>query len=104
MATCKDCIHYEVCLNGICDEYFTEDTPQDLKVMFSPIGCENFKNKADFVEVPCRCKDCKHWQKYNNTAGAGNCMYKEFAFNYANEHTFNPITLPTHYCGYGERK
>ena len=86
--TCKDCIHYEVCLNGICDEYFTEDTPQDLKVMFSPIGCETFKNKADYVEVPCRCKGCK----YANEDGTI-CRYD-----------IGRAVEPDHFCSYGERK
>lgn len=59
MATCKDCIHYEVCIDYVCDEHFTKETNQTTREMFSPIGCENFKNKADFVKV-VRCKDCTH--------------------------------------------
>jgi hypothetical protein len=27
--------------------------------------CDYFKNKADFVEIPCRCKDCDHFINYN---------------------------------------
>ena len=41
--TCKDCIHYDVCQFHIDEE--TKMTVNE---------CENFKNKADFVEV----KDC----------------------------------------------
>ena len=58
MATCKDCIHYEVGIDYVCDEHFAKETNQTTREMFSPIGCENFKNKADFVEV-VRCKDCE---------------------------------------------
>ena len=50
------------------------------------------------------CKECEYWQKYNNTAGAGDCLRKEYSFTYGNERTFNPITMPTHFCSYGERK
>ena len=46
MASCKDCIHYDVCTIW-CGGAVT-----------IPTGCDYFKNKADFVEIPCRCKDC----------------------------------------------
>lgn len=51
MATCKDCIHKELCnTHGYIDA--------------DECGC--FKNKADFVEV-VRCRKCKYqdecWQK-----------------------------------------
>lgn len=58
---------------------------------------------ADVVSV-VRCKDCKHWKKYENTAGTGYCKKREFSFEYGNEHTFKPITMPDFYCGYGERR
>lgn len=58
---------------------------------------------ADVVPV-VRCKDCKHWKKYENTTGAGYCKKREFSFEYGNEHTFNPITMPDFYCSHGERR
>lgn len=58
---------------------------------------------ADVVPV-VMCKDCKYWKKYENTAGAGCCKKREFSFEYGNEHTFNPITMPDFYCSYGERR
>lgn len=64
--TCKDCIHYEVCKDTVSDENWREDTPKEIKEMFSPNGCEYFKNKADFVEI-VRCKDCKWWDKKENS-------------------------------------
>lgn len=55
MFTCKDCVHLPICdafeLNGISK--------------ISASQCAYFKNKADFVEIPCRCKDCDHFNKYN---------------------------------------
>jgi hypothetical protein len=48
MATCKECIHCDICEK---DETLTEfDENQSAY-------CKGFKNKTDFVEV-VRCKDC----------------------------------------------
>ena len=49
--TCKDCIHYCLCKDTLADENWREDTPQEIKDMYSPKGCEIFKNKEDFKEV-----------------------------------------------------
>jgi hypothetical protein len=45
--TCKDCLSYEACMKWT-DCWLDTDRA---------CNCENFKNKADFVEV-VRCKDC----------------------------------------------
>lgn len=43
MKTCKNhCIHYPVCKDTIADENWSDDTPEAVKQMFSPIGCANF--------------------------------------------------------------
>lgn len=91
MATCKDYIHYEVCQDGVCDECFTEETPKTVREMYSPLGCETFKNKADFVEV-VRCKDCKYWR----TEHGGFCEASNALSEVNNENN--------DYCSYGERK
>lgn len=41
--TCKDCIHYEVC----CDEYEISHAEY----------CNNFKDKAKYIELPCKVGD-----------------------------------------------
>ena len=54
--TCKDCLHYDACLdNQVCGEFefVTNVNYEDMKEW-----CGSFKNKADFVEV-VRCRDCK---------------------------------------------
>ena len=43
MATCKDCIHYEV-----CQYHITEETKMTVA------ECGRFKNKADYIEKPCK--------------------------------------------------
>ena len=50
MATCKDCIHYDICLdNG--DDAAKQNAPNAEK------ECDFFKATADVVEV-VRCKNC----------------------------------------------
>jgi hypothetical protein len=49
--TCNDCIHYDVCPKPYYGEKLCCNDVEER--------CENFKNKADFVEV-VRCGKCKH--------------------------------------------
>ena len=46
--TCKDCVHYERCI----------DWCEDFGVQLKGTGCSFFKNKVDIVEV-VKCKDCE---------------------------------------------
>ena len=91
--SCKDCIHYDVCLiveisaNKDEEDYYTE------------FGCDDFKNKADFVEVKCRCKDCKYY-RFRSLFGKVRM--------WCDKHTYDedePIYVkPDDFCSYGERK
>lgn len=60
MATCKDCVHYEVCKGYLieCAEH------GEAEKILNP--CANFKNKADFVEV-------KHGEWANTDEGEYMC-------------------------------
>ena len=42
--TCKNCVHYDVCLLGACIKGITGT-------------CLNFKDKSRFIELPCRVGD-----------------------------------------------
>ena len=59
MATCKckDCIHNTICKAytgvGIDTKYDDNDT------------CELFKSNSHYVEIPCYCKECEHFNNYN---------------------------------------
>ena len=76
--SCKDdCIHYNV-----CNYHIDEETP------FEVTECNNFKNKADFVEV-VRCKDCKH--RKNGIQGYY-CDLTDF------------LIKDDDFCSYGERR
>lgn len=96
MATCKECLHNEVCSGftptdldsdvfDYCQKGITEEIPDIEK------RCSGFKNAADVVEV-VRCKDCQYscfirsCSKYECRKGCG-------ALKYA-----------TDFCSYGERK
>ena len=79
MVTCKDCIHYDICifhLNGNENEQ-----------------CKQFLKTADVVEV-VRCKDCKHW---------GGVTYGQICRKYSGADT-KVCTEIDHYCSYGERR
>ena len=55
--TCYACIHDKVCSKPYCGNDIACNNVEEL--------CENFKNKADFVEVSCRCGDCKNYNNHN---------------------------------------
>ena len=54
--TCKDCDRRIVC------RYYTQWANVE---QIETDRCQYFKNKADFVEIPCRCKECEHFNNYN---------------------------------------
>ena len=54
MSTCKECIHTDVCTLPF----------NKSEVEFAHV-CHHFKNKADFVKILCRCKECEHFINYN---------------------------------------
>lgn len=56
MATCKDCVHFEV-----CREY-----AEGLEQLLTCHGCEDFKDRSRFVELPCKLGDTVY---YFNSAG-----------------------------------
>jgi hypothetical protein len=55
--TCKDCIGYKFCSRGRNGQ--TNFYGKDVACNNVDILCNDFKNKADFVEV-VRCRKCKH--------------------------------------------
>ena len=55
-ATCKDCVHYELCKDDVELHHDFYDCLEEDGV---EKHCEYFKPKSRFVEV-VRCKECKH--------------------------------------------
>ena len=83
--TCKECIHHKICrivyYNG--DDRVLENSP-----------CEYFKNKADLVEVHCKCSECKEWKPNVGVVSEpdGHCCYLGTQMNAYD------------FCSYGERR
>ena len=86
--TCKECVHFD-----ICDSWYKDIEAQGLVVgEMSQQICEDFKNKADFIEV-VRCKDCKYYE-----------IHKPYVtLNCERDGKLIPMK-PDDFCSYGERK
>lgn len=86
MANCSDCFNFGDCLQYEGTKYYGLDAACDNVEEL----CENFKNKADFVEV-VRCKDCE-FKKLMSDGTTYACL-KQTAYR-----------KPTDFCSYGKRK
>lgn len=84
--TCKDCIHYGICIFHLTGNEWSK--------------CFHFKNKADVVEV-VRCKDCElssepksvsRLELYINNYDVRFCEKEQ------------KIVCGTHFCSYGTPK
>ena len=79
MSICKECFHYEVCKHNAM---YDKD---------SIVGCNQFKPKADYVEV-VRCTECKYGRF--NYCGDFFCSF---------HHSFMEMKR-TDFCSHGKRK
>ena len=55
MATCKDCIHVEVCreyIAGLAAARGVELDAKELETVLESDDCEHFKDRSRFVELP----------------------------------------------------
>lgn len=89
MATCKECIHFEVC------EPYTAPDESYPEVG----GCYGFKSKDEFVHV-VRCKDCQHFYEINGKDSGKPCGYGQ---------CLKPLLMPMlvnadEFCSNGERR
>lgn len=69
--TCKDCVHVEMCHLERCYQDDRFEHKYEIET-----HCEEFKNKADFVEV-VRCKDCIHATEFDQ-----HCELNRFAYRH----------------------
>lgn len=90
MATCKDCIHYDVCQYHIDEE-------TDMTIT----ECGKFKNKSVFEEV-VRCDNCKHnvANKEIDTLDETDYSGEDIVCSYF----MTDGLAPNDFCSYGERK
>ena len=57
MATCKDCLHVDVCRRYTNDLAKLHGIPlklEEVEHLLECDDCEDFKNRAQFVELPCK--------------------------------------------------
>ena len=85
MATCKDCLHIDVC-------YMVEHYGVDMDEERQEYNCHQFKDRTKYVEV-VRCKDCKKIAP-SVTAIKDSVWCREFR-------AYMPCDG---FCSYGERK
>lgn len=94
MATCKDCVHCEVCKKR---HWHIIESQYMYQIKDVEIKCDQFKNKSDFQEV-------KHgkWKKHTDD---GDCDYIECSvcgeefYPPNNEFTFDVIPKHCQNCG-----
>ena len=63
MASCKDCVHVEVCkeyvvgLAAVRGVDLNMDEMDELEAVLQCDDCENFKDRSRFLELPCKVGD-----------------------------------------------
>ncbi len=70
---CKDCMHCELCFDYTHLKH-SKDLPDNREDI-----CEHFKNKANFVELPCKVGDYIEWDKGERI---GKTLYQVKGFLY----------------------
>lgn len=98
MASCKDCLHYDVCgsITALIQRVIIAGDKANER-------CELFKPTADVVEV-VKCKDCKHRGDF------GCPMYREEDIEWDDDGytecdiIIHDLTKDDYFCSYGERK
>ena len=60
MASCKDCVHFEVCISYVREAYKRANLASPDLNSFRFLrcdDCEHFKDRSRFVELPCHVGD-----------------------------------------------
>ena len=90
--TCKDCIHYDDCLNDERTRYYSATISCNVVEKH----CDFFKDKTDFVEV-VRCVKCKYRVTHTCPITGIKTLFCDYGIS--------PVAVePTHFCSYGERR
>lgn len=82
---------------GIIAEY-------DRQHQGPPGGARNIMETFPAADVRpvVLCRECVHWERYNNTAGCGYCHKVKFEYG-ADGYVFNPVREPDFYCADGRK-
>lgn len=60
MASCKDCVHVEVCrefVTGLAAARGVDLNMDELEAVLKCDDCDHFQDRSRFVELPCRVGD-----------------------------------------------
>ncbi len=95
--TCKDCIHFEACVDFWYSDYDHCTKEESIIKHANYPTCELFKPTADVVEV-VRCKDCKYLYCLSAIDRRFYCRHHPHGLEGINIIEDNP------YCSYGERR
>lgn len=71
--------------------------------------CEGEVFVTSLLQIPAAdvrpvvlCRECVHWERYDNTAGCGYCHKVKFEYG-ADGYVFNPVRDPDFYCADGRK-
>ena len=92
MATCKDCLSYDICSYHAATKAMHGLIEEKLVYIANQIPCKFFKSKSHYVEIPCYCKECKH-SVSRSWCSKYECTKLNGEFRYSND-----------FCSYGERR
>lgn len=59
--TCKDCVHYEACKMILLSAYPDVTEVEIKQTVNNSTECDQFKDKARFVELPCKVRDTVYY-------------------------------------------
>ena len=66
MATCKDCLSYDICSYHAATKAMHGLIEEKLVYIANQIPCKFFKPNSHYVEIPCYCKECEYFNNYNS--------------------------------------
>lgn len=98
MATCKDCLHYDLCKSAIIKRIngfikLDEAKEQVIKEYYE--SCNHFKDRSRFVEVPCKVGDRVYYiVNVNGKDEINSAVVQKVTIHFENEVGYD--------CGIGE--
>ena len=80
------------------------DKPHHAEFLYTDEICGTLNSiPAADVRPVVLCRECVHWERYDNTAGCGYCHKVKFEYG-ANGYVFYPIRASDFYCADGEKR
>ena len=100
MATCKDCVHFDVCCSYLSTAYnkCKLATP-DFKLLknIECDECQHFKDRSRFVELPCKLGDTVYY--FNSAGKIFSQRVSSFIVNYVGILVDSDVMFDSHLMG-----